>query len=683
MASVAPTPEPGGARHYLPLGLDLTGWECLVVGGGRVGARKAATLASAGARVTLVSPELGPAAAQAARNGAFRWRRARYAADHLDGIRLVVAATDNAALNLQIGQEASARGLLFCIASSGRSSSVIFPAIHRRDGLTVAVHSDGRRCARSRSLRDRIAQVLDARPAPPVPALFRAPAEEGAEAPCPHSAAPEAEYPPFLLVTCRRRETYALRENPAESSAEMPRPDQVGPAVFHHLVRVAVGLDSPLRGEADVAEQLREALVRQRRRLSPGLSGLVAAALRAQAAVRLASGLGADRSWAAAVVTRLELRLGGLRGCRVALLGCGRLNAAVADRLAAGGAEAIPFSHRAEIPWCASRGWRVLPWRRLREGARGVSAAVLGGRLTPAEADDLVFALPPSAPVLDLADVNAALRPRCAAYEGLESFADGPPIPSEAARLAAAERAAFAETLRWVAGAGPVAGLPPALRVGARRSALSMAQVAEMRGFLAALQPETAVEFVALDAPGDRDKATPLPAVTAEDFFTRDIDEAVRSGVVDAGLHSAKDLPRQFGEDLVVAAQTPSFAPWECLVTRGGGGLDTLPPGARIGTSSVRRAQRLRELRPDLVPTDIRGNVPDRIRRLDEGAYDGLILAAAGLLRLRLEGRIAQVFSPQEFPPEPAQGALALVVRRDRADLLEGLAPLDLGRARP
>ena len=173
MASVAPTPEPGGARHYLPLGLDLTGWECLVVGGGRVGARKAATLASAGARVTLVSPELGPAAAQAARNGAFRWRRARYAADHLDGIRLVVAATDNAALNLQIGQEASARGLLFCIASSGRSSSVIFPAIHRRDGLTVAVHSDGRRCARSRSLRDRIAQVLDARPAPPVPALFR------------------------------------------------------------------------------------------------------------------------------------------------------------------------------------------------------------------------------------------------------------------------------------------------------------------------------------------------------------------------------------------------------------------------------------------------------------------------------------------------------------------------------
>jgi hydroxymethylbilane synthase len=430
-----------------------------------------------------------------------------------------------------------------------------------------------------------------------------------------------------------------------------------------------------------VAEQVREALVRQRRRLSPGLSDLVAAALRAQAAVRLASGLGADHSWAAAVAARLEARLGGLRGRRVALLGCGRLNAAVAERLAADGAEALPFSHRAEIPWCAARGWRVLPWHRLREDARGAAAAVLGGRLTPMEAADLASALPPSAPILDLADANAALLPRCAAYEGLESFADGPPTRSETARLAAAERAAFAETLRWGAGAGVT--LPPALRIGARRSALSMAQAAEMRSFLAALQPETAIEFVALDAPGDRDKTTPLPAVTADDFFTRDIDEAVRGGVVDAGLHSAKDLPRQLGGDLVVAAQTPSFAPWECLVTRDGGGLDTLPRGARIGTSSARRAQRLRELRPDLVPADIRGNVPDRVRQLDEGAYDGLILAATGLLRLRLEGRIAQVFSPQEFPPEPAQGALALVVRRDRADLIEALAPLDLGRARP
>ena len=131
---------------------------------------------------------------------------------------------------------------------------------------------------------------------------------------------------------------------------------------------------------------------------------------------------------------------------------------------------------------------------------------------------------------------------------------------------------------------------PASLRIGARGSRLSTAQFAEFSSLLSVLFPGARAESVLFGSPGDRDKKTPLPSVADEDFFTRDIDDAVRSGVVDAGLHSAKDLPRRLAPDLTVVVRTPCFAPWECLVTRDGATLRDLLPGARIGTSSARRA---------------------------------------------------------------------------------------------
>lgn len=676
------SPSPEARRSFLPLGLDVAGWRCVIVGGGRIGARKAETLLRAGARVIVVSPEASAEITSAAVRGELKWVGVRYDAAHLDGARLVVAATDDAELNLRIGRDAALRGVPCCVASSGRFSDVIFPAVHRAGGVTVAVHTDGRNCARSRGLRDRIAgmieesargvsrfTVLCARRGDAPERDLRVAAGEGA----------------FVLSTCRRREAYALMV-----SSDAPRPGAgsdafdvlTGPAAYHHLVRVAAGLDSPLSGEEDVAAQVGAALADQRRGLSPQLAGVVASALRSQAVVRAACGPTPERSWAGEVADRLAARLGGLTGKTIALLGCGRLTADIAERLATTGAQVRPFSHRETVPWCVRAGLELRPLRRLREDACDADAAVLSACLTDVEAADLNAALAAHAPVIDLNGANASHFVGRAAFVGLDSFADGAPSGRAAARIASAERAAYAETLTWSAAtcSGPALS---ALRIGARRSRLSRAQAGEMRAFLSALWPEAGIEVVGLDAPGDRDKTTPLPAVTDDDYFTRDIDEAVRRGDVDAGLHSAKDLPRRLSPDLVVAVRTPTFAPWECLVTRDGAAFDGLRPGARIGISSPRRAQRLRELRPDLVIADIRGNVPDRIAQLDAGKYDGLILAAAGLLRLGLDDRIAHIFSTEEFPPEPAQGSLAIVVRADRTDLIAALAPMNLGGGRP
>jgi hydroxymethylbilane synthase len=669
-------------RSFIPLGLDISGWPCVVIGGGRVGARKAATLLRAGARVTVVSPEVSAAIAQGVARGELRWLRAAYAPEHLDGARLVVAATGDAILNLRIGREAEARALPCCVVSSGRASGVIFPAVHRGEGVTVAVHSDGRNCVRSRGLRDRIAGLIGADSARGALVGLCARRPECGESAL-RAAVAGAGGVPFVLATCRRREAYALggAAHLARGASQWGFDLLSGPAAFHHLVRVAAGLDSPLRGEADVAEQLRAALAQQRGLLPAGLGEVLSAALRSQAAVRLASGLSADRRWAVEVVDALSARLAGLDGRVVALVGCGRLNAEIAGRLSSAGARVRPFSHRERVGWCARAGWAVNPLSALNSGARAAHAAVLGVALTGPEADDLAAALLPEAIVLDLSGANAGRFAARPGFIGVESFADGPPTGPEAARLACAEQGAYIETLAWwsrgLAGRGPAS-----LRIGARRSRLSLAQAGEARGFIAALWPESAVEFIGFDAPGDRDKSTPLPDVAQEDFFTRDIDEAVRRGEIDAGLHSAKDLPRQPAPDLTVVGRTPCFAPWECLVTRDGRGLRELKPGARVGTSSARRAQRLRELRPELVPAEIRGNVPDRVAQLDAGRYDALVLAAAGLLRLRMEGRIAQVFTAAEFPPEPAQGSLAFVTRADRDDVIAALAPLGFaGRA--
>jgi len=255
----------------------------------------------------------------------------------------------------------------------------------------------------------------------------------------------------------------------------------------------------------------------------------------------------------------------------------------------------------------------------------------------------------------------------------------GPSAGKIAADEARAEKRAILETLRWYGRTHSVSLPGRTVRVGGRRSSLSLAQLDEMQEYLHALAPGVPLEVFSMDTPGDRNKTTPLSVVADDDFFTRDLDDALRKREIDLAVHSAKDLPEHLPADLLVAAVTPSLLPAECLVTRDGAALADLPPGAVVGISSERRRTGLLALRPDLQVADIRGNVPDRVSQVDSGRYDAVIVAAVGLTRLGMQDRIAQLFTAGEFPHVAGQGQLALVVRRDDAELAAFLKPLDLG----
>ena len=146
--------------RYLPLAINLRGVRCLVVGGGRIGTRKALMLANAGANVTVLCPQISARLRERLEPERLEWRQGEYDASHLEGHTLVVAATDDSPLNLRIGRETEARGVLSCVVSCAASSRVIFPAVCRKNGVTLAVHTDGRDCRRSQAVRDRIAAAL-------------------------------------------------------------------------------------------------------------------------------------------------------------------------------------------------------------------------------------------------------------------------------------------------------------------------------------------------------------------------------------------------------------------------------------------------------------------------------------------------------------------------------------------
>jgi siroheme synthase-like protein len=151
--------EPRGPR-YTTLGINLAGRRCLVVGGGRIGSRKAATLAAGGAEVTVVAPAISAALQDLVADGRARWQPSGYDAGMLQGAALVVAATADEALNLRIAADAAELGILCCNVSSASRSQVIFPALLDDGEITVAVHSHGRTCGRSKQLRDEIAAWL-------------------------------------------------------------------------------------------------------------------------------------------------------------------------------------------------------------------------------------------------------------------------------------------------------------------------------------------------------------------------------------------------------------------------------------------------------------------------------------------------------------------------------------------
>jgi hydroxymethylbilane synthase len=218
------------------------------------------------------------------------------------------------------------------------------------------------------------------------------------------------------------------------------------------------------------------------------------------------------------------------------------------------------------------------------------------------------------------------------------------------------------------------------LLIGTRGSQLALAQAGLVRDQIAKLLPNDQVELSVFKTQGDawglQDPNTSLEGIPVG-LFTRELDDALLNGSIQAAIHSLKDVPTTLPHGIVYAALIKREDPRDALVSRTGQTLAQLPSGSKIGTSSPRREAQIRTARPDLEVVPLRGNVDTRIRKMREGLVDAILLASAGLKRLGRESEITEILEPLIMVPAPAQGVLAITARANDHDLLQKLRPLD------
>jgi hydroxymethylbilane synthase len=215
------------------------------------------------------------------------------------------------------------------------------------------------------------------------------------------------------------------------------------------------------------------------------------------------------------------------------------------------------------------------------------------------------------------------------------------------------------------------------LRLGTRGSPLARWQAEWTAGELKSRGVD--VELVPITTSGDREQTGPIGAIGTQGVFTKELQRALLDGSIDLAVHSLKDLPTETVDGLVLAAVPDRGPIGDCLVSPRYRTLDELPQGAVVGTGSQRRRAQLLHARPDLKMEDVRGNVDTRLRKLGEGQYAAIVLAEAGLKRLKLEANIAQILPKELILPAVGQGALGLETRADDATTRSHLASLDHG----
>ena len=231
--------------------------------------------------------------------------------------------------------------------------------------------------------------------------------------------------------------------------------------------------------------------------------------------------------------------------------------------------------------------------------------------------------------------------------------------------------------LQMVGGsASPQTQLPAKIVIASRQSALAMWQARHVQSRLCALYPGVAIEILGMTTEGDRRLNVSLASIGGKGLFVKELEEAMAQGRADIAVHSAKDVPMHLPAGFTLAAMLEREDPRDAFVSNRYGALDALPAGARVGTSSLRRECQLRARHTRLKIEPLRGNVDTRVKKLDDGQYDAVILAAAGLKRLGLQHRIRALLAPEECLPAPGQGALGVECRAERADLSRLLAPL-------
>lgn len=215
------------------------------------------------------------------------------------------------------------------------------------------------------------------------------------------------------------------------------------------------------------------------------------------------------------------------------------------------------------------------------------------------------------------------------------------------------------------------------IRLGTRGSPLSLRQATLVAERLRAVVPDRPVEIVSMKTSGDRLAQVSLGEFGGKGLFVKELEEALADGRVDVAVHSLKDMPAELPDGLCLAAFPTREDPRDVLVSLTGGGIADLPRGATVGTSSLRRRVLLLSLRPDLRIEPIRGNVDTRLTKLSLGAWDAIVVAAAGLARLGLVPPNARPLAPEEFIPAVGQGILAIEARSADRDLRALLGPLD------
>ncbi len=211
--------------------------------------------------------------------------------------------------------------------------------------------------------------------------------------------------------------------------------------------------------------------------------------------------------------------------------------------------------------------------------------------------------------------------------------------------------------------------------IGSRGSRLALWQANWVKGRLESLGHEADIQVIKTS--GDKLQTASLVASGGKGLFIKEIEEALLNRQVNLAVHSMKDLPTQLPEGLVIAAVPEREDPRDALVSTNGQGFRDLPEGARIGTGSLRRQAQLRALRPDLKIIPLRGNVDTRLKKLDRGDCEGVVLAGAGLRRLGFASRITAWFSEDELCAAVGQGALAIEASEEAEDVLKAIKPLD------
>ena len=212
------------------------------------------------------------------------------------------------------------------------------------------------------------------------------------------------------------------------------------------------------------------------------------------------------------------------------------------------------------------------------------------------------------------------------------------------------------------------------LTIATRESRLALWQAGHVKSLLE--QRGRQVQLLGMSTKGDEILDRTLSKVGGKGLFVKELEVALQEGRADLAVHSLKDVPMDLPSGFALACVMEREDPRDAFVSNHHESLQALPQGAKVGTSSLRRVVLLRALRPDLVIEPLRGNLDTRLRKLDEGRYDAIILAAAGLKRLGLAARIRAVFETTEMLPAAGQGALGIEVRSDRGDLLQLLGTM-------